>query len=125
MSDEVPTSNSEGKPRRKRYEWLLIALVVLLLALIPQLESQLSDLTSQFPVNNSIIALSLINLNIILVLLFLFLIFRNLFKLLLDRRRGVPGAKLRSKLVGAFIALSLIPTMLLFFVSAGFISNSI
>ncbi|MCK4623297.1 MAG: HAMP domain-containing protein [Desulfuromonadales bacterium] len=125
MSDEVPTSNSEGKPRRKRHEWLLLAFVVLLLALIPQLKSQLSDLTSQFPVNNSIIALSLINLNIILVLLFLFLIFRNLFKLLLERRRGVPGAKLRSKLVGAFIALSLIPTMLLFFVSAGFISNSI
>ena len=125
MGDEVPTSNTEGKPRRKHHQWLLLALVVVLLALIPQLESQLSDLTSQFPVNNSIIALSLINLNIILVLLFLFLIFRNLFKLLLERRRGVPGAKLRSKLVGAFIALSLIPTMLLFFVSAGFISNSI
>ncbi len=125
MGDEVPTSNAEGKPRRKHHQWLLLALVVVLLALIPQLESQLSDLTSQFPVNNSIIALSLINLNIILVLLFLFLIFRNLFKLLLERRRGVPGAKLRSKLVGAFIALSLIPTMLLFFVSAGFISNSI
>ena len=50
---------------------------------------------------------------------------RNIFKLLLERRRGIPGAKLRSKLVLAFIALSLIPTMLLFFVSAGFITNSI
>ncbi|RLB73657.1 MAG: PAS domain-containing sensor histidine kinase, partial [Deltaproteobacteria bacterium] len=66
-----------------------------------------------------------INLNILLVLLFLFLIFRNIFKLFLERRRGVPGAKLRSKLIGAFIALSLVPTMLLFFVSAGFISSSI
>jgi two-component system nitrogen regulation sensor histidine kinase NtrY len=43
----------------------------------------------------------------------------------MERRRGAPGARLRSKLVVTFIALSLIPTMLLFFVSAGFITNSI
>ncbi len=113
------------KPRRKRREWILIFFAILLLLLIPQLENRLVELTSQLPISNSIIALAVINLNILLVLLFLFLIFRNIFKLILERRRGVPGAKLRSKLVGAFIALSLIPTMLLFFVSAGFISSSI
>jgi two-component system nitrogen regulation sensor histidine kinase NtrY len=100
-------------------------MVVVLLLLVPQLEIYLSDLTAQLPISNSIIALTMINLNILLILIFLFLIFRNLFKLVLERRRGVPGAKLRSKLVGAFIGLSLIPTMLLFFVSAGFISSSI
>ncbi|SHJ78166.1 two-component system, NtrC family, nitrogen regulation sensor histidine kinase NtrY [Malonomonas rubra DSM 5091] len=113
------------KPRRRAREWVLLILIVLVLVLIPQLETELIDLSSQLPISNNIIALGLINLNILLVLLFLFLIFRNLFKLMLERRRGVPGAKLRSKLVGAFIALSLVPTMLLFFVSAGFISNSI
>ncbi len=113
------------KPRKKRREWLLILFAIFLLLLIPQLEDRLVALTSQLPISNSIIALAVINLNILLVLLFLFLIFRNVFKLILERRRGVPGAKLRSKLVGAFIALSLVPTMLLFFVSAGFISSSI
>src|SRR5690606_7266788 len=54
-----------------------------------------------------------------------FLIFRNIFKLILERRRNVPGARLRSKLVAAFIALSLVPTMLLFLVSAGIITNTI
>ena len=117
---EIP----EGRPRKRR-EWLLIIFALFLLILVPQLEDRLVELTAQLPISNSIIALAVINLNILLVLLFLFLIFRNLFKLLLERRRGVPGAKLRSKLVGAFIALSLIPTMLLFFVSAGFISSSI
>lgn len=120
--DELQLSK---KPRRKRREWFLIFFAVFLLILIPQLENRLVELTSQLPISNSIIALAVINLNILLVLLFLFLIFRNLFKLILERRRGVPGAKLRSKLVGAFIALSLVPTMLLFFVSAGFISSSI
>lgn len=125
MSKTTSPTTTQQKLRRKPREWLLLLLVIILLILVPQLESRLFDLTVQLPISNGIIALALINLNILLVLLFLFLIFRNLFKLLLERRRGVPGAKLRSKLVGAFIALSLIPTMLLFFVSAGFISSSI
>ncbi|MDA3904012.1 MAG: ATP-binding protein [Desulfuromusa sp.] len=125
MTTELTEPHVQKKPRNKRREWLLIFFAILLLILVPQLESRLVDLTSQLPVSNSIIALAVINLNILLVLLFLFLIFRNIFKLILERRRGVPGAKLRSKLVGAFIALSLVPTMLLFFVSAGFISSSI
>ncbi len=125
MTTEALEPKLEKKTRRKRREWVLIFFAFLLLLLIPQLENRLVDLTSQLPISNSIIALAVINLNILLVLLFLFLIFRNIFKLILERRRGVPGAKLRSKLVGAFIALSLIPTMLLFFVSAGFISSSI
>lgn len=115
----------EKKSRGKRREWVLIIFAVLLLILIPQMETRLVEFTNQLPISNSIITLAIINLNILLVLLFLFLIFRNLFKLILERRRGVPGAKLRSKLIGAFIALSLVPTMLLFFVSAGFISSSI
>ena len=125
MSNEHLSAKTLIKPPRKSREYVLIILIIVLLLLIPQLEIHLSDLTAQLPISNSIIALSLINLNILLVLVFLFLIFRNLFKLVLERRRGVPGAKLRSKLVGAFIGLSLIPTMLLFFVSAGFISSSI
>lgn len=119
------SGQDSSRPRGRRREWLLIFLAAVLLLVVPRLENRLVDLTSQLPISNSIIALAVINLNILLVLLFLFLIFRNLFKLILERRRGVPGAKLRSKLVGAFIALSLVPTMLLFFVSAGFISNSI
>ena len=125
MAENPTRINTQIKVKRKRREWILIFFAVFLLLLIPQLEDQLLELTSQLPISNSIVALAIINLNILLVLVFLFLIFRNLFKLILERRRGVPGAKLRSKLVGAFIALSLVPTMLLFFVSAGFISSSI
>lgn len=125
MTSPDPHSDETSNPRRKSRDWAAILFFLVLLLLIPQLEVHLVDLTAQLPISNSIIALAVINLNILLILLFLFLIFRNLFKLLLERRRGVPGSKLRSKLVGAFIALSLIPTMLLFFVSAGFIRNSI
>lgn len=126
MSQAQEELASPQKKRNRRYrELILLIAVATLLALLPRFESHLFEISTKLALSNSIIALSLINLNILLVLLFLFLIFRNIFKLILERRQGVPGAKLRSKLVGAFIALSLIPTMLLFFASAGFISTSI
>ncbi len=125
----MPQDNQEidarPKSAKRKRGVLLIVFILILFFLLPSFEGKLFELTSQLPISNSIIALVVINLNILLVLLFLFLIFRNLFKLILERKRGVLGAKLRSKLVGAFIALSIVPTILLFFVSAGFISSSI
>ncbi len=114
--------DESGKRRR---EWLLVGLAIFAVVLLSRFESQIIELTNRLPLSNNILVLALINLNILLIILFLFLIFRNLFKLILERRRDLPGARLRSKLVAVFVALSLVPTMLLFFVSAGFITNSI
>ncbi|PLX85841.1 MAG: PAS domain-containing sensor histidine kinase [Desulfuromonas sp.] len=126
MKDSPARQSQEGSENRKRRrEWMLICLIILLVVLFTRFESRLFELTSSAPLSNSILVLALININILLIILFLFLIFRNLFKLILERRRDVPGARLRSKLVAAFVALSLVPTMLLFFVSAGFITNTI
>ncbi|HQH26149.1 MAG TPA: HAMP domain-containing protein, partial [Oligoflexia bacterium] len=65
----------------------------------------------------------LINLNIILVMVLVFLVAKNLIKLVLDRRRNILGARLRSRLVSAFVGLSLIPTVLLFFVAKGILER--
>jgi two-component system nitrogen regulation sensor histidine kinase NtrY len=46
-------------------------------------------------------------------------------KLIFERRHGVIGSKLRTKLVAAFVGLSLIPTVVLFIVSINFLSYSI
>jgi two-component system nitrogen regulation sensor histidine kinase NtrY len=119
------SSVPDTKSRKRRREWLLVVGIVGLVALSLRYQGQLFDLTAEIPLTGNILVLALINLNILLIILCLFLVMRNIFKLLLERRRGIPGAKLRSKLVLAFVALSLIPTMLLFFVSAGFITNSI
>ena len=128
----MPKSKSKNRPsvpdtesRKRRREWLLVGVITGLVVLSLRYQGRLFDLTSEIPLSGNILVLALINLNILLIIFCLFLVMRNIFKLLLERRRGIPGAKLRSKLVLAFIALSLIPTMLLFFVSAGFITNSI
>ena len=128
MSDNKATktsSVSNAESRKRRREWFLAFGIIGLVAFSLRYQGQLFDLTAEIPLTGNILVLALINLNILLIILCLFLVMRNIFKLLLERRRGIPGARLRSKLVLAFIALSLIPTMLLFFVSAGFITNSI
>ncbi|HKK01504.1 MAG TPA: PAS domain-containing sensor histidine kinase, partial [Desulfuromonadales bacterium] len=125
MARNSQQDQSYNETRKRRREWLLIFLVIVLVVLFSRFETQLFQLTSKVPLSNTILVLALININILLIILFLFLVFRNLFKLILERRRDAPGARLRTKLVVTFVALSLIPTMLLFFVSAGFITHSI
>jgi two-component system nitrogen regulation sensor histidine kinase NtrY len=111
--------------RKRRREWLLIGFTTLLVIVFSKFETQLFQFSSQVPLAKSLLVLALINLNILLIILTLFLVFRNVFKLILERRREVPGARLRTRLVVAFVTLSLVPTLLLFFVAAGFVSSSI
>ncbi len=70
----------------------------------------------------------LASLQIIVLLLFLILLFvlgRNLVKLYMERKRKVAGANFKTKLVLFFIALTLIPTLLLFFFASDLISRNI
>lgn len=70
----------------------------------------------------------LTSLQVIVVLMFLILLFvlgRNLAKLYLERKRKVLGAHFKTKLLLFFIALSLIPTLLLFFFASDLISRNI
>jgi two-component system nitrogen regulation sensor histidine kinase NtrY len=106
--------------RRRKERYLIISLLVVI-SFLTYLGMRVFDL----PFSSTIFVFALININVILLLLLLFLTGRNLVKLLFERRKGVMGAKLRTKLVVAFVALSLLPTMTLFFVSAQFISSSI
>jgi two-component system nitrogen regulation sensor histidine kinase NtrY len=55
----------------------------------------------------------------------LFVVGRNGVKLLLERRRNVLGSRLRTRLVLAFILLSLVPVALMFYVSAKFVQTSV
>ncbi len=111
--------------KKRRNEFIIMGIVSVLILLLTTLEMKFPQVVGRIPVANNIIIFSLININIILILLLIFLVIRNLVKLIFERRRKVLGAKLRRKLVVAFISLSLVPTILLFLVAAGFITNSV
>ena len=110
--------------RRRRERYLIIFLGVVISFLI-YLGMRIFHLGQALPFSSSILAFGLININVILLLLLLFLTVRNLVKLLFERKKSIMGAKLRTKLVLAFVTLSLLPTIILFFVSVQFISSSI
>jgi len=111
--------------RRRRRERYLIILLCMVISSLIYLGMRIFHLGQALPFSSSIIAFALININVILLLLLLFLTVRNLVKLLFERKKSIMGAKLRTKLVLAFVTLSLLPTVILFFVSVQFISSSI
>jgi len=111
--------------RRRRNELVIIGIISVLILLLTTIEMRFPQVGGKVPIANNIIIFSLLNINIILILLLIFLVIRNLVKLIFERKRKVLGAKLRTKLVVAFISLSLIPTILLFFVAVGFITSSV
>ncbi len=78
-----------------------------------------------FQHGSNLLIFFVINLNTILILFLGFLIIRNLVKVVFEDRQNLLGAKLRTKLVVAFVSLSLLPTLALFFVAFQFLSTSL
>jgi two-component system, NtrC family, nitrogen regulation sensor histidine kinase NtrY len=115
---------SIDRKRRKREIGIIFAILIAV-GLLTYAESRIIQFGADFPISNTILMFILININLLLLILLLFLVFRNLVKLLYDRKRKVMGAKLRTRLVLAFITLSLMPTTVLFFFSINFINTSI
>jgi len=62
---------------------------------------------------------------VVLALAFVGILVRNLVRLIVDRKRGVLGARLRTKLVFYFLALVLLPAFLLSFGAASFIKTTV
>src|SRR6185436_13324674 len=71
------------------------------------------------------VLVALINLNLILLVLLVFLVARNLLKLVFERRRRMLGSHLRTRLVLAFLAVSIFPAILIFLVALCFMTSSI
>ncbi len=96
-----------------------------MVALLTFVESRIINFGADIAVSNTVLMFILINVNLLLLILMIYLVFRNLVKLIYDRRRNVLGAKLRTKLVIAFVSLTLLPTTVLFFFALNFITTSI
>ncbi len=117
--------NPANELRRRRREIILIPCILALVGLLTFLETQLIQFGADIPISNTILMFILLNINLLLLILLIFLVFRNLVKLLYDRRRRSIGANLRTRLVITFVALTLLPTTVLFVFSINFISASL
>jgi len=111
--------------RRRRRERKIILVTIVVIVVLTFIMSHLSSRETIIPRFQDVLIFGLININIILVVLLIFLIVRNVVKLVYERRHGILGAKLRTKLVAAFVGLTLVPTTVLFVVAINFLSASI
>jgi len=113
----------EETKRRKR-EGVVILVATLMVLAFAFFEVQAPDVSPEHSLSGNIAFFLLININIILLVLLVFLVVRNLVKLVFERKRRILGSRLRVRLVTAFVALSLVPTLLLFMIAGGFVTRS-
>jgi len=111
---------------KKKGPRIVGAIIILLVILFLAIELFVREAQEFSPTSLTNILIS--SLQIIVLILFLILFFvlaRNLTKLYLERKRKVVGAHFKTRLVLFFTALSLIPTLLLFFFASDLISRNI
>jgi len=118
-------SRTEADQKRRRREVIIIIAVLPLIVFLTYLESHITIISNNVPIPANILILGLINLNIILLVVVIFLVLRNMVKIFFERKRKVMGSKLMTRLITAFVSLSIIPTMIFFFVVIAFINRSI
>ncbi len=102
------------------------AIIILLIVLFFAIEFFIRESQEFSPTRLTNVLLSSLQIIVLLLGLILFFILgRNMVKLYLERKRKVVGSHFKTKLVIFFIALSFIPTLLLFFFASDFVSRNI
>ncbi|MEW6057187.1 MAG: ATP-binding protein [Bdellovibrionota bacterium] len=125
LNKQKPIEALDPREAAKRQrEKLIIFGIAVLFALTTYFEIRLSNLSNRLPFVNSIFFFGLINFNVMLLMVLVFLVFRNIGKLFLERRRRVLGSRLKTKLVLAFLSFTIIPTIILFLISSLYINSS-
>ena len=111
--------------RRRRREGWIIAGIIVAVVLLAIAQFWLPQSLGSGSLGTDAVLIFLIDVNLILPVLLVFLVGRNIAKLIFERRRRILGSHLRTRLVGAFVAIALLPAGLLFLVGLVFVGNSI
>ncbi|HSK09883.1 MAG TPA: ATP-binding protein [Vicinamibacterales bacterium] len=124
------TRSAAPRPRRRRpfrdNPLLILASIVLLLAALGITLTFAGGswrYSPDFLTEFVLYALSLADLTMILALVFV--LARNIIKMMVERRRGLPIARFRSKLVGALLGMTLIPAVLVLLVGSELIRSNV
>ncbi|MGE5360936.1 MAG: ATP-binding protein [Bacteroidales bacterium] len=112
-------------PFRDNPRLIILAILVLLGALAGTLTfaNRSARLSPDFLIDFVLYAVSVADLTMLVGLLFV--LARNVVKLLVERRRGLPFARFRAKLVAVLLGMTLIPSVLVLFVGSELIRNSV
>ena len=108
----VRTEPAERRPFRDNPRLILLGIVVLFAALAAMifLADKSTQLNPDFLSEVLLYALSAADLTMVVALVFV--LARNIVKLLVERRRGLPFSRFRAKLVLALLGLTIVPSLL-------------
>lgn len=110
--------------RKRKRERITIVVLSIFLVVLTIAEFKLTTVSSTLPFVNSIFFFGLLNVNLVILIALVWLISKNIGKLFFERRSRLMGSRLKSKLVMAFLSLSITPTLVLFIVSSLYINSS-
>src|SRR5882672_2130206 len=113
------------KPFRDNTRLIVAGILVLLavLAGLLTLASRSARLAPDFLTEFVLYALSATNLTILVALVFV--LARNIVKLFVERRHGLPFARFRGKLVAVLLGMTIVPAVLVLLVGSEVIRNSV
>jgi two-component system nitrogen regulation sensor histidine kinase NtrY len=114
----------DRRPFRDNPRLILLGIVLLLGALIAMLKlaDQSTELNPDFLTEVVVYALSAADLTMVVALVFV--LARNIVKLVVERRRGLPFSRFRAKLVLALLGLTIVPSLLVLIVGGELIRSS-
>jgi two-component system nitrogen regulation sensor histidine kinase NtrY len=116
--------STERRPFRDNPRLILLGIAVLLIALVAMvtLADRSAELNPDFLTEVVLYALSAADLTMLLALVFV--LARNVVKLIVERRRGLPFSRFRAKLVLALLGLTIVPSVLVLIVGGELIRSS-
>ena len=111
---------------RKDPRFIITVPLVILAAtsLVYYLIQRAKELTPE-ALQSQVLLFVLWNINVLLIVGIVFMLLRGVIKLVLERQRGIIGSRFRTKLVVTYVAASLLPVGLLFFVATDMMRVSI
>ncbi len=124
MPDSSPPPTPRPGPSRGLRTLVVIAGFLLLTVAATAVEIILKSRQHR-PLLGNVITLGLLNVNVILLVVLLLLIGRQLAKIYFEKKKSPFGAGFKTKLVAAFIGLSIVPAALLFVAANGLLSGSV
>jgi two-component system nitrogen regulation sensor histidine kinase NtrY len=107
--------------KRRRRELIAVGIAGATLIAFVFAQTTLPPLTKHTSLGSNLAVISLFNLSFLLLGLLLYLVGRNLAKVMFERRRGLIGSKFQIRLVFGFIAVAMVPSAFLLYVSGAFL----
>jgi two-component system nitrogen regulation sensor histidine kinase NtrY len=115
------------RPLRDNPRLILAGMIVLVAALvgIAVLANRSAGLSPDFLITEGGILYTLWAADLTILLVLTFVLARNVIKLIVERRRALPFARFRGKLVAVLLGMTLIPAVLVLLVGSELIRNSV